>query len=317
MKTQSFLVTVAVLLVACQPKKETDFPLEQLDLNSAALSAALEGAMPEVAYDKPAEASEYAPKVSANVKFVPPVIKDDAVEESAGTNANSQTLSKNKKIIKDGSISIKVKDVEAAKKRMDAIVKTHEAYYENESFQNYEYRISYTLKVRVPSKKFESFLNASEHSDGEVMSKDINARDVTEEYVDSETRLNSKRLFRTRYNQLLGKASKVDDILAIEENIRGLQEEIESQEGHLKFLDDQVSYSTLDITLFHEKVIEKSIKVEDSFTKRFKTSLTNGWNSLVGFLLWCMMQWPWYIVIAFLVVSIKLYLRRRRNSRAQ
>ena len=131
--------------------------------------------------------------------------------------------------------------------------------------------------------------------------------------MDGEIRLNSKKLFRNRYNQLLEKASKVDDILAIEENIRTLQEEIESQEGQLNFLDDQVTYSTLEINLFNEKTIAQPTVVEDSFLQRFKTSLSNGWNMLVSFVLWCIMQWPWYIVVVALIVMIKIYLRRRRK----
>lgn len=48
-----------------------------------------------------------------------------------------------------------------------------------------------SLKVRVPSKQFEPFTN-SEKGDGEIIAKNINARDVTEEYVDGEIRLTSK-----------------------------------------------------------------------------------------------------------------------------
>ena len=196
---------------------------------------------------------------------------------------------------------------------MDAIVKSHNGYYENESFDNNYISLSYNLKVRVPAKQFDSFLNASQHAEGEIISKNINARDVTEEYVDGETRLNSKRLFRTRYNQLLQKALKVDDMMAIEENIRALQEEIESQEGHLKFLDDQVSYSTLEITLFFEKDITKPTIVKETFLSRAKISLVNGWDMVVSFVLWAVMQWPWYIILILLIVMIKRFIKKRKQ----
>ena len=297
MKTKTLLVAFAIIMIACQPKKETETEI------------ALSSAISDISFSEPAPGSP--PPIHTTVKFVPPVIKDDVGEESVSTKKNS--LAKHKKIIKDGSISIKVKDVEAAKKRIDAIVKAHDAYYENESFENYDLRVTYNLKVRVPSKQFEAFLKASEKGDGEIINKNINARDVTEEYMDGEIRLNSKKLFRNRYNQLLEKAGKVDDILAIEENIQTLQEEIESQEGQLKFLDDQITYSTLEITLFTEKPITKPTETEDTFFERLKTSLVNGWDTLVNFVLWCMMQWPWYFVIVALIVMIKIYLRRRRK----
>ena len=295
MKTKSLLVAVAMLLLACQPKKETETNLN-LELSSA---------ISDVSYESVAACS--APPVLETVKFSPPNINDDVVEES------TKSSDKIKKIIKDGSISIKVKDVEASKKLMDAVVKSHNGYYENESFDNNYISLSYNLKVRVPAKQFDSFLNASQHAEGEIISKNINARDVTEEYVDGETRLNSKRLFRTRYNQLLQKALKVDDMMAIEENIRALQEEIESQEGHLKFLDDQVSYSTLEITLFFEKDITKPTIVKETFLSRAKISLVNGWDMVVSFVLWAVMQWPWYIILILLIVMIKRFIKKRKQ----
>ena len=306
MKTKCLLVTVAMLVLACQPKKETNADSDTLiDLSTTNLDLSMADAPPACA----------APPVHETVKFVPPIIKDDATEEVSKGNASNNTVSKTKKIIKDGSISIKVTDVEASKKRMDAILKVYGAYYENENFANHDIRMSYQLKVRVPTKQFEALLKASEKGNGEVMSKNINARDVTEEYTDGETRLNSKRLFRNRYNQLLEKAGKVDDILVIEENIRNLQEEIESQEGHLKYLDDQVTYSTLEIYLFHEKIVNKPIVVEDTFIKRFKESIHSGWNALVTFVLWFMKQWPWYILITVVVIIIKLLLKKRQKNK--
>lgn len=300
MKTQSLFVAVAMLMLACQPKPITEDELS-LEYSSALL---------DVSMSAPACAS---PPNRETVKFVPPVIKDDAVETNAEPNAAKSLLLKNKKIIKDGSMSIKVKDVEVAKKRIDAIVKKYDCYYENEGFENFDFRVSYNLKIRIPAKQFEAVLKAAEQGDGELINKIINARDVTEEYVDGEIRLNSKKLFRNRFNQLLEKAGKVEDILAIDENIRTLQEEIESQEGQLKFLDDQITYSTLEVNLFCEKMVSKPTEIEDTFAKRFKLSLTNGWNTLVSFVLWCIMQWPWFILVIGVVVLFKLYLKRRKK----
>ncbi|MES2762600.1 MAG: DUF4349 domain-containing protein [Bacteroidota bacterium] len=298
MKTKCLLAAMAIILLACQPTKEKE------ELTEIQYSSALDISPPACA----------APPNLETVKFLPPVIKDDAVEENTSTDTKESTVTKNKKIIKDGYISIKVKDVEASKNRIDAIVKSYNAYYENECFENNDFKVSYSLKIRVPANKFESFLKANEKAEGEIVNKNINARDVTEEFVDGEIRLNSKKLFRNRYNQLLEKAGKVDDILAIEENIRTLQEEIESQEGQLKFLGDQVTYSTLDIELFHNNAFVKPINEDDTFFNRFKTSLSKGWDMVVTFALWCITQWPWYILIILIIMIVKMYLKKRRNK---
>ncbi len=249
--------------------------------------------------------------IKESVRFVPPVIKDDAVEKESAAKPATKPF---KKIIKDGSISIKVNYVEMAKRRMDTVIKAFDAYYEQEEFENYENRSSYQLKIRIPSKQFEKFLKATENGTGELMSKNINARDVTEEYIDNKIRLESKHLFRKRYNELLTKAGKVVDILAIEENIRTLQEEIESSEGQLKFMDDQVAYSTLDVTLFKLKETLATPEKKETFGQMVGISLGNGWDSVITFVLWSIKQWPWLVVILVFVLGLKQFLKRRKKS---
>lgn len=310
MKTKILLSLLTILLIACQPNidKSANTDLTMLDLTPPSL----ELNMADAPCESRAPSCNVPPPVET-VKFSPPSIKDNAMEENANPNSAKQSLTKNKKIIKDGSITIKVKFVDAAKKRIDELLKTYGAYYENEHFVNYETRTSYDLIIRVPSKQFESFLQASEHSTGEIITKNISARDVTEDYEDSETRLESKRLFRTRYNQLLQKAIKVDDILSIEENIRNLQEEIESQEGHLKYLDDQVAYSTLEINLFTLKAPATTPASEETFYQGLKNSFSNGWQSVISGALWCFSKWPWVVAFMAMLISIKVYKKRRKK----
>lgn len=293
MKAKIHMVLLAMIMLACHPKSESEM-LESTDVVSLNCSM--------VSADSP-------PPLEENVRFVPPVVKDDAVEsESKAPNIKPN---KSKKIIKDGTVIIKVKNIESSKRSIDTIIKKYSAYYENEEFQNYDNRIRYVLKIRIPSTKFDVFVSSAEKGEGTVTSKIINARDVTEEYVDGEIRLSSKRLFRDRYNGLLSKAAKVEDILAIQENIRVLQEEIESEEGRLKFLDDQVMYSTLEMTLFMDKELIKVEEKKETYFEQMKRSLVNGWASVITFSLWCILHWPWVVVILIAAMILKKFIKNR------
>ncbi|MBA3681110.1 MAG: DUF4349 domain-containing protein [Bacteroidetes bacterium] len=296
MKMKCLYMAMVMLLFACQSKNENE-ELAMESMMDVSLPAACMTLAPP-------------PPLVEMVKFTPPVIKDDAVEEEVKASKANAT----KKIIKDGNISIKVKAVEIAKQRMDSVLKKFDAYYELEKFRNYENRTSYDLKIRIPSNQFDSFLKATEKGEGEIMSKAINARDVTEEYTDTEVRLESKRLFRKRYNELLNKAGKVVDILAIEENIRLLQEEIESGEGRLKFLNDQVAYSTLEVTLFKLKETAIVEVKKETFGQLMKASIGSGWSSVIDFLLWSIKQWPWVVVILTFIFVLKIFLKRRKKA---
>lgn len=254
------------------------------------------------------------PPVKEVVKFVEPVIKDDAVETDPppSKSSNKSTV---KKIIKDGSISVNAKDIVASKKGIDETVKKLNAYYEVEDLQNNDQSISYDLKIRVPSISFEKLIAAIEGGKDEITSKSIQARDVTEEFMDIETRLGNKREYLKRYKELLSKALKVDDILAIEENIRVLQEEIESSEGRLKYLSDQVAYSTLNLNIYKEKAYIYKAPEEDKFSERVKKSLSNGWASVVNFVLWLITIWPFIIVLLVLFFVVRRFVKRWRSKR--
>lgn len=260
------------------------------------------------------------PKLEEKVKFTPPTIAaDEEVAESddskTETLGDKSTVNK-KKIIKDGNISVKTNDINSSKKGIDELLKKLNAYYESEDLQNNDQTISYDLKIRVPADNFEKLISSIENGKDEIKSKSIQARDVTEEYVDIETRLTNKREYLKRYKELLSKAATVKDILAIEENIRTLQEEIESKEGRLKYLSDQVSFSTLDINLYKEKEFIYKPQPQDKFSERVKKSLSNGWTSVVDFVLWTITIWPYLILtlVGFIVIRRVIKKRKSRQS---
>jgi hypothetical protein len=222
-----------------------------------------------------------------------------------------------KKIIKDGSMNIQTANIDKGKKSLDELLKKYNAYYESEELKNEQTRVSYILKIRIPSELFEQLMAALENQGDEVTSKSINVRDVTEEYQDIEARLANKREYLIRYKEILHKASTIKDILEVEENIRVLQEEIESKEGRLKYLNDQISLSTLDIFLYKDKDYVHKEDKNVNFTERLKTSLSEGWSSVVSFVLWVIANWPVLILIIFLSFVARRYIKKWMSKRKE
>jgi hypothetical protein len=268
-----------------------------------------------------AAAAEPPPDQNENVNFTPPIVKDEEeileTDDSKSENIDKKSSSLKKKIIKDGNISVKSNDINASKKSIDDIIKKLNGYYEREDLQNYDRTISYDLKIRVPANNFERLISSIENGKDEMKSKSIQARDVTEEYVDIETRLTNKREYLKRYKALLSKASTVKDILEIEENIRTLQEEIESKEGRLKYLNDQVAFSTLELNLFKEKEFVYKPQPQDKFSERVKKSLSNGWTSVIDFVLWAITIWPFYILTLVLLLIARRIIKNRKNRQSK
>ena len=88
-----------------------------------------------------------------------------------------------------------------------------------------------------------------------------------------------------------------------------LREDIESIEGRLKYLNDQVSFSTLRISYY-----QKISTISGLTLSRLKSGFVAGWNNLVSFVLGMLSIWPFIIIIIGLYFGIRRY-RRNRKAR--
>jgi hypothetical protein len=121
------------------------------------------------------------------------------------------------------------------------------------------------ITIRVPAARFHEALGKLEKI-GDVTSREINAQDVTQEYFDLEVRIKSARAVRERLEQLLSRASKVDESIAIERELERVVGEIERLEGRLKFLQDRAQFSTISVTFAPRP---KELVAKDTFKLPF------------------------------------------------
>jgi hypothetical protein len=244
------------------------------------------------------------------------VVKDERI--SVGTERNNIILppvpqtGQQKKIIRDGSLTLKVRDIGSVRKQVDSIIMECKGYVGSESFNSYDQESTCIIAIRVPAANFDLMVKRIETGPGEVIYKDINTRDVTEEYIDLETRLANKRKFVNRYAELLKKAGTVKDMLEIEQHIRIIEEEIESTEGRLRYLNDQVSFSNLTLTLTQEKAYVYKPQQSRNFFERLRESLHKGWKGFVGFLLLMVRIWPFWILAVAGWILFRRYKKRKK-----
>ncbi len=102
------------------------------------------------------------------------------------------------------------------------------------------------IVLRVPRARFEESIKKIEGI-GDVTHRDIQAQDVTDEFLDTEIRLKNARAMRDRLQALLEKAP-VKEALEIEKELGRVTQEIEHMEGRLKVLRDKIAYSTVTVT---------------------------------------------------------------------
>ena len=250
------------------------------------------------------------PESPSKMETPPPPMEVAKNEVPGEVISPKKTDTISKKIIKNGDMEIAVSNLLEAKKKVSEIIKNNKAYLQSETFRNSDTSENINLVIRVPHQNFDAIINSFSDGIGSVEAKTVKAEDVTEEYTDVSIKLENKRIYLEKYREMLKNAASTKDMLEIQENIRALEDEIDVAEGRLRFIDDRVNYSTLELLLFKEKA-RSSATSKIGFGSRFGDSIAEGWNSFVSFLLGLISFWPFFIIIPLLIFAWKKW--RRKN----
>lgn len=234
--------------------------------------------------------------------------------ESIKTNSTSNynlNVPKNLKIIKSAKTRYKVTSVKDAIARIKKHAKKYGGYISDLQFQNNTYRIESQFTIKIPQENFDVIMDSINNSVEFVDYENITTKDVTEEYIDIETRLKTKIEIKGRYETILRKQAKtVKDILETEDKLRVIQEEIESSKGRLNYLKNRISFSTVQIELYETvDYKEQPTAYNKTFWTKTKEGFSNGWDAVSNLALVIINIWP----IVLLILGIILIIRKRKK----
>ena len=210
-----------------------------------------------------------------------------------------------RKFIKEGRVEFETGNLNTTRKTIFETVSKYKGYVSSDQEYKSPGRKSNTVVIRVPADNFDNLLNDATKGVDKFESKEINVKDVTEEFLDIQARLKTKKELEWRYIDLLKQAKTVTEILEIERQIGELRADIESVEGRLKYLQDRVSFSTLTMT-FYETTPNETV-----FGQKFKNGFTNGWDNLIWFFVVLTNIWPFILIGLGLIIGIQLYRKRK------
>lgn len=243
-----------------------------------------------------------------NARAISSAVAPASGSETQGSRQKTAAVSK--KVIKNGDMSIQVGDIKKAQNQVNTLLKKNKAYIQKENFRNTDVDDNLEITIRVPHQNFDALVNSFSDGVGSVLSKNISSDDVTQEYTDVYIKLGNKKIYLEKYRDMLKSAKTTKDMLEIQENIRALEDEIDIAEGRLRFIDDQVNYSTLNLSLHREKV-RSSETSKIGFGSRFGDSVTEGWNSFVSFILGIISLWPLFLLIPAVILISRKWQRRK------
>ncbi|MEV0363800.1 DUF4349 domain-containing protein [Nocardia fusca] len=167
------------------------------------------------------------------------------------------------------------------------------------------------LVVRIPATDTDAFIDGLSDL-GEITQVSTNRDDVTLQWQDLDARITALRASVDRLRDLMARAANTADLIAAEEALADRQAELDSLTGQRRYLDDQISLSTLTVDI--QSTAEQTI--EDG-PANFWDGVVDGWNSLLAWLKGAVVfigqVLPWLVFLALLgaIVGAVVGLARR------
>ena len=151
--------------------------------------------------------------------------------------------SQERKIIKTGSLSFEVKNLSETEEKIAAWLEGFGGYIAD----TWTNRNNMNVTVKVPASSFEDAMNSTGDF-GELLSRSISTEDVSENYYDLETRLETRRILQAKLESYLAGAKSISDLLEIERQLNDVTSELESMEKQFRRLSNQIDFSTISIS---------------------------------------------------------------------
>ena len=239
----------------------------------------------------------------------------EPAQDAAGGSTESQPTDRS--VITTGQVSITVDDPVASAEDVAQIADRAGGRVDNrrETPGTDTQPASASLTLRIPSDELDETVEELRGL-GTVTSVSMDSSDVTQQRQDLDARIAALTASVDRLRELLGTATSIADLIAIESELTTRQAELDSLTQQRDWLVDQVDYSTLTVDLVTEDV------APDPAPDDFWSGLVAGWNALVGFAKWLGVAvgvlLPWVAVLlvaALIIIGIVVIAGRNRRHR--
>ncbi|WP_334073066.1 MULTISPECIES: DUF4349 domain-containing protein [Paenibacillus] len=248
----------------------------------------------------------------------------DSYSSSAGAGGGFQASSSetglNKKLIYEANVTLEVKDFNKVQLDIRSLVTLTGGYIVEFSDNQSGSERGGTFILKVPASGFSSFLDELGKLKSESFQQSIHGQDVSEEYVDLESRLKVKQAMEARYLKFMNEATKTEQLVQFANELERIQTEIEQIKGRMRFIDNHVAFSTVEIRVFQplDDAATKLEKEQAPLLQRAEQAL-NGSMKVISMIL----QWVVIVIagalpvilIAALIVAIYVPLRKKRGKR--
>ncbi|MCP4361239.1 MAG: DUF4349 domain-containing protein [Chloroflexi bacterium] len=294
-KSIPFLFVILLILVACGSAASEPY----------ALSDGAGAAMEEAAAEPMSVEMEERSFDGNDMAFAADI--GESVDMSTTVN-QSAPVQQERLIIRTANLSLIVSDTEETLADISQMADQNGGWVVSSNVYQYNDNAkSGDITMRVPSSGFNNALDALKEMAVEVESENISGQDVTEEYVDLNSRLGNLEATADRVRAFMDEAKNVEEALAVNQELSRLEGEIEVIKGRMQYLSQSASFSTITVFLTPD-IVTLPVQVggwrPQGVAKDALETLLETLQGLASFAIWVII----YIVPILLLIGVPLWL---------
>lgn len=218
-----------------------------------------------------------------------------------------------RKIVKNGNMTLEVNDITAAITGVATVATDLNGYVVFSNKQGNQDATYGQVSIRVPSDRFDEAFDRLRQLAVNVPSESTNSQDVTEQYTDLQAQLRNLEATETQYLEILKKAEKVEDILAVQRELSNVRGQIEQIKGRIQYIERTSDMALIDVNLQKVKPLGGTAWSALETLKSAARGLVSFGKVLADLLIWLVIFSPVWIIILVVV----LYFTRWRKAKAR
>ena len=157
-----------------------------------------------------------------------------------------------RKLVRTSSIDLLVERPAAAAGKIQALTEQVNGFVVKLQTNGAKDATNVSLMIRVPFVRFEEVIAEIRGLGQRVEREQMEAEDVTRQYVDQQAHLRNLRAQETQYLSILKQAKTVKDTLEVSEKLNGVHGEIEKQQAEFEILSKHVETVAISVSLHSE-----------------------------------------------------------------
>ena len=226
--------------------------------------------------------------------------------------ANSVPAPTDRLVIQNADLSIVVKDVNARVKQIEDMAKVMGGFIVSVNVSQ-----TYTssgnqvpqaqIVIRVPQEKLEDALTQIKQDTVDVQNETRSGNDVTDQYVDLQSRLTAKQAAEAQLLKIMQDATKTQDVLDVYAQLQQVQSDIEVLKGQIKFYEQSAALSAISVNIIAEETVKPLVVggwKPQGVARDAIQNLIYFWQAFVDF----MIRFFLYILPVLLTIALPLYL---------